>query len=346
MTGDGRRKMGKRELLPLNLFLRVVFKDGSEIFKLFGTAVLLAVVLTTASLCSSQKRGNQSIASTTPAPPSIEKMVQDTQTSIVQIDVLALPPREFSDPELRDWFRAGNMLTVGTGFIINSRGDIVTADHVMTELQGVLNRLKAENIKGFAEIGILQQNAEGSIRSEASGNVFMVPLVVKIEDVVHDIAVLSPASGNIFETHPLFKTPGIPFVVPEIKPTVARISVQRPTDGDSVFTCGFPLRSRTMVTTWGHVASAWSTSVLKNEGDNETDEGRDLDAELIDVYTLDLRVDHGDSGSPVLSSKDQTVIGMIVETRGSLAKAVPSKYIAALLDSNHIPWTYTNTIDK
>jgi hypothetical protein len=32
---------------------------------------------------------------------------------------------------------------------------------------------------------------------------------------------------------------------------------------------------------------------------------------------------------------------MVVESVGGLAKAVPSKYIAALLDSNHIPWTPT-----
>jgi hypothetical protein len=300
--------------------------------KFFRSVLLLAGVTVVGCIGASSMGRSQSVAS---SPPSLENMVRNVQTSVVTINISIFDPtKEFSDPELRMWFRSKMALTVGTGFIVNKQGDVVTAQHVLTELRDVANRLKAENIQAVPTLGIVITNTEMGNGSVGSGNAAIFPLRIKVEDVAHDIAVVAPANGDMLSAIPAIRNKNrtLPLPFTETKITYARINLKRPTDGASIFSCGFPLRSDTLVTTSGHVASAWPLSTLKND----TNRGV---YELFDVYTLDLHVDHGDSGSPVFLNEDQSVIGMVVETTGSLAKAVPSKSIKSVLDANKIPWT-------
>jgi S1-C subfamily serine protease len=62
-----------------------------------------------------------------------------------------------------------------------------------------------------------------------------------------------------------------------------------------------------------------------------------------ETYTLDLRINHGNSGGPLFSTDDGSVLGIIVEIspttiENGVAFAVPAKYIAVLLDKSKIPW--------
>jgi S1-C subfamily serine protease len=99
---------------------------------------------------------------------------------------------------------------------------------------------------------------------------------------------------------------------------------------------GFPLGSPNVMNTTGRVASAWGKRVLDNAVSNRL-------IAPISVYSLDLRVNVGNSGSPVFSTDDLGVIGMVVEASnspgsGGIAYAVPTTYLIEFLTKNHVSY--------
>ncbi|MEO6922286.1 MAG: hypothetical protein ABI142_00520 [Bryocella sp.] len=59
------------------------------------------------------------------------------------------------------------------------------------------------------------------------------------------------------------------------------------------------------------------------------------------MYQADLRIDHGNSGGPAFSSKDQAVIGIIDEIGGgqsAFAYILPAKYIIEFLDKTGVKY--------
>ncbi len=69
--------------------------------------------------------------------------------------------------------------------------------------------------------------------------------------------------------------------------------------------------------------------------------------ELKDVYYTDIRGDHGNSGGPVFSVSDGSVLGMSVRTinpsdSSVLTVLVPASHVINLLDKNGIGWTKAN----
>jgi S1-C subfamily serine protease len=81
----------------------------------------------------------------------------------------------------------------------------------------------------------------------------------------------------------------------------------------------------------GAIASAWKTESLITA----TAAGFSRPAE---VYLVDLRINPGNSGGPIFRRDDQAVLGMAVESKGSLGVVVPAKYIAQFLKGHGIQW--------
>lgn len=131
--------------------------------------------------------------------------------------------------------------------------------------------------------------------------------------------------------------------------TSARFSLARPDEGETVAVSGYPLSSPVLVTTSGAIASSWEIA--------EKDLPRQVPgwfiSHLSDSYLADLHVAHGNSGGPVYSVADGSVIGVCVAMlpdelepkaayNSGLSIMVPAKYVVALLTKHNLRWAGTN----
>lgn len=124
----------------------------------------------------------------------------------------------------------------------------------------------------------------------------------------------------------------------------AHLETRRPEDGLPVACSGYPLMSFVLITNAGIVASSWSVDVTQLQKTDAT--------ELADVYLADMQINGGNSGGPVYSALDGSVIGVAVATRlapsagrvvgqlenAGLAVIVPSRYVVELLDAHGVAW--------
>jgi S1-C subfamily serine protease len=222
---------------------------------------------------------------------------------------------------------------VGTGFFVNDAGDTVTASHVVSDVRKLSEQLKSLQVPSVAELLIEGPNARDL---QLQGLHASVPFSVLAMDQVHDLAVLTVTPGNwlflkqSFWVHPQqASTPGL-------ERKIVTLDLSRPRDGKSVFVCGYPLGTQELVTTSGHIASAWDPLVLLVAQQSGS-------SERTDVYKLDLLANPGNSGSPVFDVDKQAVIGAVVELRGSIGVAVSATHIVDLLRANRRKWSEAPT---
>lgn len=229
---------------------------------------------------------------------------------------------------------------VGTGFFVNDRWDIVTALHVSANTKKLLTDLANNHVPGaraWVEVQFpnvdLQDRSKGRI--VMSGNSFSLPFVASAEDEdkIHDLAILSVKPEDIkrVTSRRLINIGKIPDSQFQVHVSSARLDNVRPKDGEDVFACGYPLGAASLVTTSGKIGSAWNSENLLIAHENGTQE-------VSEVFTLDLDINPGNSGGPVFRNSNQAVVGIVVETKGKLATAIPARYITELLDRRKIPW--------
>jgi S1-C subfamily serine protease len=225
---------------------------------------------------------------------------------------------------------------VGTGFFVNREGDAVTASHVASDVHEILQFLAAHNVKASPLLGVSIPNIEAkNVTLGSSTQLF--PITIAASDSEHDVAVFRATVNPFTNMEPgfmaeTFRADAPPTVVSTPStPKILRLSTIRPRDGDRIFACGFPFDQPGMVTTSGQIASAWKSEVPLSSV-------QQLPIP-IDVYWADLRINPGNSGGPVMRVPDSAVIGMIVESRGSLGVVVPASYITKFLDAHRIKWS-------
>ena len=90
-------------------------------------------------------------------------------------------------------------IRLGTGFIVNARGDVVTADHVVKAMMSLEACLAQFQVTPERLIGHQSSSSGAAFKStgslvETSGASFDVPFTIVAEDPAHDVAVLTPAS--------------------------------------------------------------------------------------------------------------------------------------------------------
>lgn len=283
------------------------------------------------------------------ANPKLADAIDSIRPSVVKVVVKLVrsPANPFPQvPEaFKGCFNDTSVCIVGTGFFVNSNGDVVTAFHVVDGFRAksgayirgtrqVIEALEAAGVHAGIGIGVATPNFEkGGITVLSNTQLYSAELVAT--DPSHDLALIRP-TANPFRGMP--QLIGGQALADMPRPTVKDVtfSLSRPRDGEDVFACGYPFSEPGLITTSGILASAWNSEVL-------------LRAEAAgfpspqNVYTVDLRINPGDSGGPVFRMFDQAVIGVAVETRGGLALVVPAKLVTDFLTSQHVSWTPAKT---
>jgi S1-C subfamily serine protease len=228
---------------------------------------------------------------------------------------------------------------VGTGFLINRDGVGVTALHVITGILGEVNIARALGVTVSVWASVpLKNGISEPAHCDVRANFSNYKIILLAVDEPNDIAV--------------FKVDPNPFVTPvtplirvgnesiSIKPGTVQLDRSRPSDGVKVFTTGYPLNNRTLVTTSGVMSSVWSQ---RQSSVN--------DMTTHDRYLADIRISKGNSGGPVVLAAHTSVVGLISRfdygpditrppdgiSAGSV-QVIPASFICKLLDANHISW--------
>lgn len=281
------------------------------------------------------------------AARKLADVVDSVRPSVVQVAIRLrlnaenrIPP---VPPQFQACFGGGGYCIAGTGFFVNTNGDVVTAFHVVDGYRApngiddpgvkqILEILAANNISCDLVIGVALPDMDdkdlGGIKVTIAAATQVFPADIGVTDPAHDLAIVKPRRNPFTQMPTLFAgtTGGPP---PQTKVKAVVFSQTRPRDAEEIFACGYPFGEAGLVTTSGSVASAWNQRVLLRSqaaGYNSP----------IDVYNADLRINFGNSGGPVFRLSDQAVIGVSVEGLGSLGILVPSKYVVAFLKSQNI----------
>jgi S1-C subfamily serine protease len=293
---------------------------------LAGTAVLAAVIFCPA-LRSAKPQKNTTDLIELVRPAVVQVMVRIT-------DGRWQEPLPVSEPVQHCFTVTITRCVVGTGFFINDTGDVVTASHVADDVQQIIQVLGTNGIHARATIGVSTPNVETKNLTDASGTMGF-PATLIATDPEHDIAVFRPSTNPFTNMPKTFDGPGASGL-PQTKAAFVHLAADRPRDGEGILACGFPFSEPGLVTTSGAIASAWKTEVLLTA----KAVGKTFP---IEIYWVDLRINPGNSGGPISRMGDQTVLGMVVELRGSLGIVVPAKYIAEFLKSHDIRSTPMGT---
>ncbi|MEO6922287.1 MAG: serine protease [Bryocella sp.] len=194
--------------------------------------------------------------------------------SVVRITVFVPPGAKWPDtakwPEemrgkfeqMRKTFEADPVFVMGSGFFVNDRGDIVTAAHVVRGAELVLETLHAQNVEASLMVGITAPSVEN--KQVTSFGYTAVSGRVSDIDNSRDLALLRVARNPFNNSHAPKPKPGTLVISGQSMPSVATISQSRPKDAESIFTCGFPLGTKSLITTVGTIASAWIVRVPVN----------------------------------------------------------------------------------
>lgn len=240
------------------------------------------------------------------------------------------------------WGKPFLFAPIGTGFMVNAMGIVVTAHQVIAAGREATEKLPTPSLG----IGFAQTNTE-----DMRANFTVSPFEILYEDSDRDIAILrprqNPFAGQVRS--------GIVINDTELPMSFAwlRLATSRPRDGTPIAVSGYPLSSTVLVTTAGHVASSWDYDVQRST----IPESNLSIPSVRDAYIGDLEVNPGNSGGPVCRIADGVAIGIAVAVKKAaavdqsgqqledifftvgLSIIVPARYVAEALERLDIPWT-------
>lgn len=284
--------------------------------------------------------GSSETANRTPiATGSLAGSVRKVAPSIVQVAIsivlpTKLPPELLELQKNSDNPRVINQV-LGTGFMVTNEY-LITALHVVKDGDHLLTQTEAAS--KLLGVGFVTPPSNDVRLGVLYGAAKLVD-----QDDSHDIALLK-------------------LTLPEKAPTgttAVSFASQRPDDGEPVAISGYPF-GNFLLTNSGSMASSWNFSKADLVPSRD---GKQLMLDFNDVYLADLKVNFGDSGSPVYLAENGLVIGMCVaftptpvvykvgtETKvakqdgqllmvnSGIAQVIPAKYITDLLKKNRIHW--------
>ncbi len=250
---------------------------------------------------------------------SLPDIIDRVQHSILKITVTY----SFSTMEKPKEKRSATM--GGTGFIIDAKGDIATAGHLVgtaklkEELeQGLLAQHlhldPATLIQSQIFIEIVGRSKQGknydsyNVRNGFNAEVAAI-------DESTDVAVLRGFSNPLQVKASTFA--GREFVAPLAVPI---LHLEPPRDGEQISASGFPLSIPILVTNTGWIASSY----FRDERDRS-------------LYLGSILINHGNSGAPVYLDSDGSIVGMVIEYRpapegnSGLTVILPIQRVIALL---------------
>jgi len=274
------------------------------------------------------------------ASPKLADVVDSVRPSVVQIAVHLLPspehPRPTPPAELAGCFHDSESCIVGTGFFVNSSGDVITAFHVVDGYRGsdgfdhlgikqIIEILERQRINSEVVIGVSMPHVDNGRLVFAAGTQYGSALVGPT-DPAHDLALVKAGSwpfANMPHSYPSSL---------QATAKAASLSLTRPRDAEDIFACGYAFGELALTTTSGTIASAWNSRPLLRAAAAGFQDP-------VEVYNVDLRINPGNSGGPVFRLSDRAVIGVAVEGLGTLGIVVPARFVTAFLTSHGVSWT-------
>jgi S1-C subfamily serine protease len=240
--------------------------------------------------------------------------------------------------------------TLGTGFIINRDGDVITARHVIEGAHQLASQVSANQKQVTAGLAI--PNHEDQYHNTFRGNFVSLSLDLVAEDEFHDLALLTlrpnPFEGQVRS--------GITLPYGELPVLYgdAVLHTDRPIEGAAVAISGYPLANTVLVTTSGAMATVWS--VARSDIQPPGAPAGFFMSEIADVYLADVQANPGNSGGPVYLLDDASVVGVCVAGQqtnvmdqtsspvdlyhdAGLTIVTPAQYVAKLLETNGRSWS-------
>ncbi len=238
-------------------------------------------------------------------PRTLSEAVEKVSASIVRVDEVFSYQIQ-GDSSTYQW------ISSGTGFIVDSQGDVATAYHVIDaahaqrDLESTLTNTQKAVVPGSFRVQRLIASALiPNTESDAHGNeLYNIGRTSEAglskQDQRFDIAILS-CKENLLEGHSGMiingQELGRPSALPEFQ-TVA------PRPGDPIAVTGFPgyrdNLTRSNVQIPGLTTNTGTVANATFEAGNH-----------LFVYLADMRVNQGDSGGPVYNSTDGRIIGFV-----------------------------------
>jgi len=236
-------------------------------------------------------------------------------------------------------------IPLGTGFILNKEGVVITANHIIQTGQQIM---RDQGLKFTAGLAI--PNTENM-----RGNFILTELEVIDQDERHDLAILklrkNPFKGEL-RSGIMINNKEIPFLY-----GIATLNPMRPNDGAAIGISGYPLGQPVLVTNAGYMATTWSFEKTPSAVPIPGTEQWFHKIEVDDCYFADVEVNPGNSGGPVYLIENAKVIGICVGSiltpisdrmgqpinglsySSGLTKVVPVRYAINLLQRHSYSWS-------
>jgi len=273
----------------------------------------------------------------------VAQAVESIKPSIVQISFTALDISEDMRSRLgRSFFTQ----PIGTGFLVDTEGHIITARHVIQEGNKLVERISATRKQ--LNIGFSQENSENM-----RGNFVLVDFDIVDEDNRHDLILLKLRSNPFKgEVHSMFMIDNKEW---PLLFGMVTLNPNRPKDGVAIGVSGYPLNQTVLVTNAGWLATSWGYEQEILPVPNWF-----YEPNIADFYLADIQANPGNSGGPVYLIENATVIGVcvgILRTNAwdqdgnivtinhkevyyssGLTKVIPVRYLIELLVRHNVNW--------
>lgn len=303
-------------------------------------AIVLLIIISNTLLCAQKKTAQKKTAT----PPKFWQEIESVRPSVVKIAVFIPSAEQFAHRQDFPLCNNGIVCTVGTGFFVNSNGDVITAFHVIDGfrtpdgkdhpgIKQIQEQLQQHGLRSHIMIGTNVAPSQLPY-TEAIENTVLFPVEVVATSPEHDLALLHITGDNPF-SHPDPKLHPTNMTQSQVK-FVKLLDKTSPAEGEDVFSCGYPFGQESLVTTKGVIASPDARHILLRPAAAGYPYKQT-------VYEVDLGINPGNSGGPVFATSDQSVIGVAVESLGSLGVVVPAYQVSEFLDKQHREWTSANS---
>lgn len=276
----------------------------------------------------------------------VAEAVEHVRPSITQISLLAT---DLSDI-VRQVGRPLLSIPLGTAFLVNTKGYVITARHVIEHGRRCIDEIQASEKQ--IHVGLAQPNTENM-----RGNFTLVDFDVIDEDERHDLALLklkrNPFRGEV-HSGIVIQGKSVPLIF-----GTATLDPSRPNDAVAVAISGYPLGEPVLVTNVGWMATSWSFEIAEIPVLGAPEWFRKPD--VSDTFLADVQVNRGNSGGPVYMVESGAVIGVCVSSKpapvrdqqgndvtiddrrlfydSGLTVVVPVRYVIELLRKLGLNWS-------
>jgi S1-C subfamily serine protease len=271
----------------------------------------------------------------------LTESVDHVRPCIVQVNFLATHLSQNLQSQLNRPFVSSPL---GTGFLVNSEGYVITANHVIDSGQQLIQKIDAGQKQVY--VGLALPNTENM-----RGNFSLVNFELVDKDERHDLALLklrkNPFRGEV-SSGIVVNGKEVPLLF-----GIAILNTDRPKDGAYVAISGYPLGQTVLVTNAGWMATSWALDIKEIAASGAPEWFRMPD--IADTYLADVEANPGNSGGPVYLGDNGSVIGVCVGSLGApvwdeggrhkpyyssgLTMVVPIRYAIDLLSKHGLNWS-------